>query len=101
MAQAARDKTKPPEEQGTGPRAVPAEEPPPAAAGHPICTVALCPICAVVTTVGQFRPDALQHLLAAGREFLLATKAILDARAEDLSGDGGEDEVRFEKIEIA
>ncbi len=48
----------------------------------PICSVALCPICMVVTAVGEARPDLVQHLLVASREVLLAVRSVIDARLE-------------------
>ena len=48
----------------------------------PICSVALCPICLVVTAVGEARPDLVQHLLGASREVLLAVRSLIDARLE-------------------
>lgn len=90
-----------PKDDAKGPRAVPPREEATTVPGeHPVCTVALCPICAVVTTVGQLRPEVMQHLLAAGREFLLAARAVLDVRVDDLAEGEGE-QVRVEKIEIA
>ena len=49
---------------------------------QPICSVALCPICLVVTAVGEARPDLIQHLLVASREVLLAVRSVIDARLE-------------------
>ena len=49
---------------------------------QPICSVALCPICLVVTAVGEARPDLVQHLLVASREVLLAVRSVIDARLE-------------------
>jgi hypothetical protein len=60
-----------------------------------LCSVAFCPIGMALSTVQQARPDAVEHLLAAGREFLLAAKAVLDQRAEDLGGSS-----KLEKIKI-
>jgi len=34
------------------------------------------------------QPEVVSHLLLAGREFFLAAKAVMDARAEDLDGEG-------------
>jgi hypothetical protein len=51
---------------------------------HPACTVAFCPICLVVTTIGEARPDLVEHLLLAGRELLLAARAVIDARLEGM-----------------
>ena len=53
-------------------------------AEHATCTVAFCPICLVVTTVGDARPDLVEHLLLAGRELLLAARAIIDSRLESM-----------------
>ena len=63
---------------------------------HPVCTVSFCPICAVVTMVGEVRPEFAQHLLAAGREVLLAVRAVIDARLEGLE----EPPVRLERLTI-
>jgi hypothetical protein len=68
--------------------------------GAPICTVAFCPICLAVTAAQGAAPDAVDHLLKAAREFFLAARAVMDARAEDLSR-GGDAPTRLEKIEIA
>jgi hypothetical protein len=65
--------------RSTGARvgAVSASTPPP-----PICSVAFCPICTVVTALGEVRPDLMEHLLMAGREVLLGVRALIDARLE-------------------
>ena len=52
----------------------------------PICTVGFCPICAAVTAVQPIRPDAVEHLVSAAREFLLAAKSVLDSRVEQTDG---------------
>lgn len=64
-------------------------------AATPACNVALCPICTVVVAVGTARPDAVDHLLAAGRELMMAAKAILDARVEAAARPA-----RLEKIDL-
>ena len=51
-----------------------------------VCTVGFCPICLTVTAVQPLRPEAVEHLLNAGREFLLAMTAILGARADETGG---------------
>jgi len=61
------------------------------------CPVALCPICAAVSLIEPLNPDVVQHLLNAGREFLLAAKAALDAVATDSTE---KDNGSFEKIDI-
>jgi hypothetical protein len=61
------------------------------------CPVALCPICAAVSLVQPLSPDVVEHLLNAGREFLLAAKAALEAISSD---DTEKDDGSFEKIDI-
>jgi hypothetical protein len=83
------------------------DDPPPGAAspgtgsgadaGH-VCNVAFCPIGLALTAVQPLKPDVVEHLLVAGREFFLAAKALMDARADDLKQDGGP--TTFEKIDI-
>ena len=53
--------------------------------GH-VCTVGFCPICLAVTAVQPMKPEAIEHLLNAGREFLLAMTAVLGARADEAGG---------------
>lgn len=65
--------------------------------GGSACPVALCPICAVASLIQPLNPDVAEHLLNAGREFLLAAKAALDAIATDSTE---KDDGSFEKIDI-
>ena len=51
-----------------------------------VCTVGFCPICLAVTAVQPLKPEAVEHLLNAGREFLLAMTAVLGARADESGG---------------
>ena len=60
-----------------------------AADGGAVCSVAFCPICAAVSTLNRASPEVLEHLLIAGQQFLMAFKAVLDARAADLAHDDG------------
>lgn len=48
----------------------------------PTCSVAWCPVCTMVTALGAARPELLMHMLLAGREVLLALRAVIDARLE-------------------
>jgi hypothetical protein len=64
--------------------------------GSPICSVALCPFCAAVTAFGDARPDLVEHLLVAGREMLLAIRALIDARLEGT----GERPAKLERLKI-
>ena len=66
---------------------------------RPVCSVAFCPIGLTLTGVQTAGSDALEHLLAAAREFLLAAKSVLDARAEDV--DPSRRSRGLERIEIA
>jgi hypothetical protein len=45
---------------------------------------------------GDLRPEVVEHLLKAGRELMLATRALLDSRLQGPSGDGAP----LEKIEV-
>lgn len=66
------------------------------------CPVAWCPICLAVTTVQPLKPDVVEHLLKAGTEFFLAMRSVIDARADDLAGEGRDAnrDPGFEKIDI-
>jgi len=87
-------------------RKAPPPEPEPESqpqARAPVCTVAFCPICMAVTAAQGAAPDALEHLLAAAREFFLAARAVIDARGDHLEGAGDEPEPsrKFERIDIS
>ena len=62
-----------------------------------VCTFGLCPICFAVSALQPLRPEAVEHLMNAGRELLLAVKSVLDQRA----GDAAEERTRLERIDIA
>ncbi|HVF11572.1 MAG TPA: hypothetical protein VNA87_00655 [Actinomycetota bacterium] len=47
-----------------------------------------CPVCMGLALVKQMRPEVAAHLMAAGREFFLAAKALMDSVAEP-PGPGG------------
>ena len=57
---------------------------------RPLCGFALCPICTVLTAVGEAKPDLVEHLLVASREVLLAARALIDSRLEGSAGGSGE-----------
>jgi hypothetical protein len=67
----------------------------------PVCTVAFCPICMAVTATQGAAPDAMEHLLNAAREFFLAARAVVDARADDLERKKDDTSRRLERIDIA
>ena len=69
------------------------------ASTRPVCTVAFCPICMAVTATQGSSPDAVEHLLNAAREFFLAARAVIDARADDLERKD-ETSGRLERIDI-
>jgi hypothetical protein len=69
--------------------------------GH-VCNVAFCPIGLALTAAEQVQPEVVSHLLLAGREFFLAAKAVMDARAQDLEGEpAATGPTRMEHIDIA
>jgi hypothetical protein len=49
-----------------------------------VCPVALCPVGMFLSISGEVRPEAVEHLLSAGRELMMAVKAMIDARVEDV-----------------
>jgi 3-keto-L-gulonate-6-phosphate decarboxylase len=49
-----------------------------------VCPVALCPVGMFLSVTGDVRPEALDHLLRAGRELMMAGKAIIEARADEV-----------------
>jgi hypothetical protein len=59
------------------------------------CPVGFCPIGAFLTVSGTARPEAVEHLIAAGREFVLALSAVVNARAYDVGRTS-----QLEKIEL-
>lgn len=65
------------------------------AAEAAVCPVALCPVGMFLTVTGDVRPEAVQHLLSAGRELMMAVKAIVDSRAGD-----AEQPATFHRIEV-
>jgi hypothetical protein len=65
--------------------------------GH-VRNVAFCPIGLALSAVQPMKPEVVEHLLVAGREFFLAAKALLEVRADDLAKEGGPS--TFEKIDI-
>lgn len=69
-----------------------------AAQGSHVCDVGFCPISLALSAVQPLRPDAIEHLLVAGREFLLALRAVVDARAEHFTDH--DTAIDFEKIDI-
>jgi hypothetical protein len=52
--------------------------------GGRACPVGFCPIGMFLTVSGSARPEAVEHLIAAGREFLLALSAVMNTRVDDL-----------------
>jgi hypothetical protein len=59
------------------------------------CPVGFCPVGMFLTVSGSARPEAVEHLVAAGREFMLALAAVINARVDDLGGPS-----QLEKIEV-
>jgi hypothetical protein len=64
-----------------------------------VCPVAFCPICTAVSVANRAGPDVVEHLLVAGQQFLLALRAVVDARGGDFDA-STDDEPSIERIEI-
>lgn len=71
------------------------KEPEVEAGAGAVCPVGFCPVGMFLTMSGRARPEAVEHLLAAGREFVLALSAVLNARVDDLGRPS-----QIEKIEL-
>lgn len=56
-----------------------------------------CPVCMGLSLVKHMRPEVAGHLMAAGREFILAAKAFIDSFPEPASPNP---ESKLEKIEV-
>jgi hypothetical protein len=68
---------------------------------HTVCTVAWCPVCMAVTATRPLHPEMVDHVLKAGAEFLLAIRALLDTRADEVSGEqNGKASTKLEKIDL-
>jgi hypothetical protein len=63
-----------------------------------VCPVPFCPVGLALSVMRNARPDVIDHLQAAAREFLLAAKAVVDTRAGDVEEAAGSAEL--ERIEI-
>lgn len=63
--------------------------------GFPGCPVAFCPVGMLMTLAGQARPEVVEHLMAAGRELVLAASAFMNARADEVG-----QKARLEKIQV-
>lgn len=46
--------------------------------------MSICPIGMFLTATGEVRPDVVEHLLKAGREFILAAQALIESRSDIL-----------------
>ena len=71
--------------------------PPRSAPPPPICQVPFCPICMTVTALGEIKPEVMEHLLLAGREMLLAFRAVIDAHLESTPADS---KPKLERLKI-
>ncbi|MEX0985032.1 MAG: hypothetical protein WD096_08285 [Actinomycetota bacterium] len=69
---------------------------------HAVCPVAWCPVCLAVTAAQPLQPEAVEHLLKAGTELLLAIRAVIDTRAGEVSGEDSSPPgpTHLEKIEL-
>ena len=57
------------------------KQPPPQSpldeARSPVCSVGFCPLCRAVVAGQRTRPDVAEHVVSAGRELMLAVRALL------------------------
>jgi hypothetical protein len=60
-----------------------------------VCPVGFCPVGMFLSVTGNARPEAVDHLVAAGREFVQALAAVLNTRADEVGRSPS-----IEKIEI-
>ena len=67
----------------------------PTAPEEHVCPVGFCPVGLFLTISERARPEAVEHLVAAGRELMLALAAVLNARVDDLGRSS-----QIEKIEL-
>ena len=59
-----------------------------AAAGQaPECQ--FCPLCQAMAALRSARPEAVEHLLKAGAELLLAARALLEGEGRGVAGGNG------------
>jgi hypothetical protein len=69
-----------------------------AAAQAPECQT--CPICAGLAALREARPEAVDHLVKAGAELLLAARALLDLTRPAGNGDAGVASGGLQRIDI-
>jgi hypothetical protein len=62
------------------------------------CTA--CPLCAGLAALRQAAPGAVEHLLKAGAELLLAARALLEGPASDGSREPGPAEAPMRRIDV-
>ncbi len=73
------------------------QRPSPDEASHDrVCPVGFCPVGMFLTVSGHARPEAVEHLVAAGREFVLALTAVMNARVEDLGRAPSIEKIEFD-----
>lgn len=99
MAESAKEPSRPPAAHEPEAAATPQSD-----GSHAVtCPVAWCPICLSVAAVQPLRPDVVEHLLRAGTEMLLAFRAVIDTRANELDPNRDEPDegpTRLEKIDL-
>jgi len=59
-----------------------------------------CPLCAGLAALRQARPEAVEHLLKAGTELLLAARALLEGPAPDGQGAPRPTGTRMRRIDV-
>jgi hypothetical protein len=66
--------------------------------GSPECL--LCPVCVLLQAFSTSRPEVTEHLLAAGKELLLALNAVLESQAEAYDRAAERAGQRLERIKV-
>jgi hypothetical protein len=59
-----------------------------------------CPLCAGLAALRQARPEAVEHLVKAGTELLLAVRALLEAPAGERPAPRPAADARLRRIDV-
>jgi hypothetical protein len=59
-----------------------------------------CPLCAGLAALRQARPEAVEHLVRAGTELLLAVRALLEAPPADRPAPRPAADTRLRRIDV-
>jgi hypothetical protein len=68
--------------------------------GGPAIEGGACPLCAGLAALRQARPEAVEHLVRAGTELLLAVRALLEAPPADRPAPRPAADPRLRRIDV-